>query len=213
MIISMLGDDIGIAESGFEEKVVINRRLPRRNKNETYRGREHLEIKEVEAMIQASAKAGRYGKRDAAMILLMYRHGLRVAEVCALRWDQVDFKAKQLYVTRVKGGLAGMHPLQLEEIRALKSLAAAKLGQYVFISERGTPFKAGVVRAIVRRAGELAELPLSVHPHMLRHACGFALLHKKRDLRQIQAWLGHVNLANTARYTALLPTAFEGIWD
>jgi type 1 fimbriae regulatory protein FimB/type 1 fimbriae regulatory protein FimE len=201
------------ADSG--NRAVRKRTLLQRRKNTDYRGREHLEESEVAAMVRAAAKHGRYGQRDAAAILLAYRHGFRVSEVCALRWDQVDLKGKNLYTNRAKGGLAAMHPLQPDEVKALKALAAQRSSEaaHVFENERGGPLNSSGMRKIVRRAGELAGLELPVHPHMLRHAAGFALMSKRRDLRTIQEWLGHKSLASTERYTALMPDRFAGIWD
>jgi len=203
-----------IAES-LSDKAPAKRTLLQRRKNTDYRGREHLDVTEVSKMVRAAAGHGRYGRRDAAAILLAFHHGLRVSETCALRWDQVDLKGKNLYTNRAKGGLAAMHPLQPDEVKALKSLAAQRptAAIYVFENERGGPLNPSGMRKIVRRAGELAGLALSVHPHMLRHAAGFALMSKRRDLRTIQEWLGHKSLASTERYTALMPDRFAGIWD
>jgi type 1 fimbriae regulatory protein FimB/type 1 fimbriae regulatory protein FimE len=215
MEIKGLGSDSQPGTTDMGAPAAAKRTLLRRRKNTDYRGREHLEEPEVAAMVRAAAKRGRYGQRDAAAILLAYRHGLRVSEVCALRWDQVDVRGKNLYTNRAKGGLAAMHPLQPDEVKALKALAAQRAPEavHVFENERGGALNASGMRKIVRRAGELAGLALPVHPHMLRHAAGFALMSKRRDLRTIQEWLGHKSLASTERYTALMPDRFAGIWD
>jgi type 1 fimbriae regulatory protein FimB/type 1 fimbriae regulatory protein FimE len=199
------------ASKPVSEKRTVLRRLP----NLDYRGREHLTADEVEQMIRAAAKSGRYGARDAAAILLAFRHGMRVSELCALRWDQVDMKAKQLHTNRVKGGLAAMHPLQADELKALRALAAQRASDSVYVleNERGGMLQPGAVRKIVKRAGRIAKLEIDTHPHMLRHAAGFALMKSKKDLRTIQEWLGHRSLASTARYTALDVDRFAGIWD
>ena len=92
---------------------------PRRPKNAELRTREHLTPDEVERLIEA-AKTNRHGYRDALMILLAFRHGLRAAEVVDLRWEQVDFKTAILNVRRVKAGTPSNHPLTGRELRALR---------------------------------------------------------------------------------------------
>ena len=99
----------------------VNRTVPTRRPNVELRTREHLTRGEVEVLIEA-AKANRYGHRDATMILLAFRHGLRAAELCDLRWDQVEFNAAVLHVRRVKNGTPSTHPLLGDELRALRRL-------------------------------------------------------------------------------------------
>src|SRR4051795_12587686 len=84
--------------------------LPRPVPHAERRPREYLTPKEVERLITA-ARQNRYRHRDAAMIRVAYRHGLRVSELCALRWDQVDFEHGLLHVRRIKNGMASVHPL------------------------------------------------------------------------------------------------------
>jgi site-specific recombinase XerD len=191
----------------------VNRTVaPTRRPNADLRTREHLTPGEVEALVEA-AKANRHGHRDATMILLAFRHGLRAAELCDLRWDQVEFKAAVLHVRRVKNGTASTHPLRGDELRALRRLQReSETSPFVFVSERGSPFTtAGFARMIERAAGA-AGLDLKAHPHMLRHACGYALANKGHDTRAIQAWLGHRSITSTAIYTALAPNRFKDFW-
>jgi type 1 fimbriae regulatory protein FimB/type 1 fimbriae regulatory protein FimE len=82
----------------------------------------------------------------------------------------------------------------------------------VFTSERGAPFTRAGFSRLVERAGEAAELGFKVHPHMLRHACGFALANKGHDTRALQAYLGHKNIQHTVRYTELSPDRFKDFW-
>lgn len=193
----------------------IKHTLLRRKTNAEYRGREYLTEDEVCAMVKASRQTGRYGQRDAVMILMAYRHGLRAKELCWLRWDQINFKDRVLSTWRSKGGISGTHPMQEDELRALGALIKERIegGIYVFENERGGHLKQGAFRKIVTRAGILAKMPLPTHPHMLRHACGFALANKGRDTRLIQEYLGHRSIVSTARYTALAPGRFNGLWD
>lgn len=99
-----------------------NRTLPRRQPNTSYRQREYLTEKEVERLIEAARKRGRNSPRDSAAILLAYRHGLRAAELCQLRWSQIDLCNGRLHVNRAKGGIESVHPLHGPELRALRPL-------------------------------------------------------------------------------------------
>src|SRR6266403_219838 len=114
---------------------IVNRTL-RRLPNSAYRPREYLTEKEVERLIEAARKRGRNGARDAAAILLAYRHGLRAAELCSLRWAQVDLRNGRLHVNRAKGGIESVHPLHGPELRALRPLQGNS--PYVFVTEAGT---------------------------------------------------------------------------
>ena len=188
----------------------VNRTV--RRPNAELRTREHLTTAEVERLIEV-AGTNRAGGRDALMILLAFRHGLRAAEVCDLRWEQVDFKAAILHVRRTKNGTPATHPLTGRELRALRRhQREAPAGAFVFVSERGAPLSAPGFSRMVERAGREAKLGIKVHAHMLRHACGFALANAGHDTRALQAYLGHRNIQNTTRYTALAEGRFKGFW-
>jgi type 1 fimbriae regulatory protein FimB/type 1 fimbriae regulatory protein FimE len=191
-------------------RTVIGTVPPRRKPNADLRTREYLTEPEVERLITA-AKANRQGHRDATMILIAFRHGLRAAELVDLRWDQVDLGRNAcLHVRRVKNGIATTHPLQGDEMRALRALP--RESTFVFVSERGTPFtRAGFAKMVVR-LGQEAKFKFGVHPHMLRHACGYALANRGHDTRALQAYLGHKNIQHTVRYTELSPTRFKDFW-
>jgi integrase len=185
---------------------------PRRRKNADFRTREHLTKDEVERLIE-TAKTNRYGQRDALMILLTFRHGLRAAEICDLRWEQVDFKTATLHVRRVKNGTPATHPLTGREMRALrKHHRDSEQSPFVFVSERGAPLTAPGFSRMVERAAVEANLGIKAHAHMLRHACGYKLANDGIDTRSLQAYLGHRNIQNTTRYTALAPDRFKGFW-
>lgn len=187
---------------------------PKKPTNAERRSREYLTAHEVDQVIAAARKMGRHSCRDAALILFMYRHGLRVAEAVSLRWDVVDLRAGLLHVHRIKNGLPTIHPLRGPEIRALRQLRRHyPETPYLFVSERGGPLTDRAVRHIVLRAGEVAGLTFPIHPHMLRHACGFYLANKGIDTRAIQQYLGHRNMQHTVRYTALTPHRFTDFWD
>src|SRR5262249_39090477 len=148
---------------------------PQRRPNSDYRTREHLTEAEIEKMI-AATRSNRYRHRDATMILVTYRHALRASELVALRCDQIDFDAGILHVTRRKRGTRTTDPtsgFDLHELRRVKR--EAKPGPFVFVSERGSPFSVAGLQKLIARAGVAAGFEFQLHPHMLRHSCGFKL--------------------------------------
>jgi integrase len=187
---------------------------PRKKPNAERRSREHLTPAEIDRLIGAARRLGRHGPRDAAMILLAYRHGLRVSELVALRREQVDLRQGLLHVRRRKHGLASTHPLRGPEIRALRQIwRDAPETPYVFVSERKGPLTDATFRKLLARAGEAAKLGLPVHPHMLRHSTGFKLANDGQDTRAIQHYLGHRNIQHTVVYTRLAADRFNDFWD
>ena len=187
--------------------------MPRRRRNADLRTREYLTEHEIEALM-AAARQNRYGHRDASMILIAFRHGLRASEAVDLRCDQVDFARAALHVRRSKGGSPSVHPLSGTEMRALRRLQREReASPFVFVSERGAPFTTAGFARMIERAGAAADLGLKVHPHMLRHACGFALANAGHDTRALQSYLGHRNIQHTVRYTELAPDRFKGFWQ
>jgi type 1 fimbriae regulatory protein FimE len=184
---------------------------PRKPKNLDRRTREYLTSQEVQQLIAAARNTGRYGQRDALLLLMMYRHALRVAEVVDLRWEQVSLDEGKLHVNRLKNGDPSIHFLEGDEIRALRRLRKEHPDvAFLFWSERQAPLTCRSVHAVVARAGQVAGLPFSVHPHMLRHAKGYQLAAKGVDTRAIQAYLGHRNIQHTVTYTQLDPSRFKG---
>jgi type 1 fimbriae regulatory protein FimB/type 1 fimbriae regulatory protein FimE len=184
----------------------------KRRPNAELRTREYLTEAEVEKLT-AAVKRNRWGHRDALMVLLAYRHGLRAAELVDLRWDQVDLgRNAALHVRRVKAGLPSVHPLQGDEMRALRELKRLSASPFVFVSERNAPFTTAGFAKLIERAGITAKLGFKAHPHMLRHACGYALANKGHDTRALQAYLGHKNIQHTVRYAELSPTRFKDFW-
>ena len=166
---------------------------PPRRRNQDVRPREYLTPKEVERLIAAAKKSRRrYGMRDATMILVAFRHGLRVSELCTLTWDQIDFSHGLIHVRRMKNGISSMHQLGGEEMRSLRALKREDgASRYVFMTERGAPMTAAGFRKMLSRLAVIAKFQFSVHPHMLRHACGFKLANDGRDTRALQHYLGH----------------------
>jgi len=180
----------------------------------TSRCREHLRPDEVEQLI-AAARKRRHGHRDATLLLVMWRHGLRCSEAAALEWSAIDLKTGTIYIRRLKGSRSGEHYLEGDEIRALRRLQREQPegSRYLWVSERGGPMSTAAIAKLVERLGAQVLPDLKIHPHMLRHACGYALASKGVDTRRIQDWLGHRDIRHTAHYTALAPGALRGIWD
>lgn len=172
--------------------------------------RDYLLDSELLLLIEAAGKTGRHGKRDQVLIQMAYMHGLRVQEICDLQWHQVDFKTATLHVQRVKNGNDSMQPIKGEVLRALRAMKKESESPFVFVSERGDQMRRDNILKMVKRAGEVAELEVSVHPHMLRHSCGYNLANKQQDTRAIQDYLGHKNIQNTVRYTRLAKDRFKG---
>jgi type 1 fimbriae regulatory protein FimB len=180
--------------------------------------RKHLTGREVERLIDAATASSRNTERDRCLLLLTYRHGYRVSEICALPLDHVDIEGRVLHVKRLKRGLSTTHPLRLDEIRLIKAWlkvrAAMKPPAAVktfFISEQRTPLHRTSVNYLLKTASAAA-LPFMAHPHMLRHACGFALADQGADTRLIQDYLGHRKIEHTVKYTATNPARFEKLW-
>ena len=203
---------IELGGCSFSGKLAGNRGKGRRP-NAELRSREHLLPGEVDQLLDAAKRTGRHGHRDYALVLLAYRHGLRVSELVALRWDQVDLQCGVLHVNRSKNGSPSTHPLRGPELRALRRLARDYPDTpYVFTSERKAPLTDSRVRKLIKDRGEQAGLPFPVHPHMLRHACGYKLANDGHDTRAIQHYLGHRNIQHTVRYTELAPDRFKAFW-
>jgi type 1 fimbriae regulatory protein FimB/type 1 fimbriae regulatory protein FimE len=176
------------------------------------RPRDYLGQKDIDWLL-AAAKKGRHGVRDHLLILMMFRHGLRVSEAIGLRLRDVDLGQSRLWVTLRKNGRSVEQPIAGDELRAIKRWLARREDTlpWLFVSERQQPLTRQAVNYIIARAGERARLD-RVHPHTLRHSCGFALANKGRDLRLIQDCLGHRDPRHTAHYTRTAARRFDDLW-
>lgn len=151
------------------------------------------------------------------MIPLAYRHSLRASEVCNLTWDQIEFGAGRLHVRRRKNGRDSVHSLGGRDQWLLRKLQREVAEQrpdsrFVFPSERGGPVSEAGFRKMLARLGVAAEFGFGVHPHMLRHGCGYKLANAGQDTRALQDYLGHKNIQHTVRYTQLAANRFNGFW-
>jgi len=177
--------------------------------------RRHLTGLEV-AKLLAATKGARHEARDRCLILLMFRH-VRVSEAVGLKSSDVDLEGRSVHVKRLKRGLSTTHPLRGDELRVVKAWLTERLrmkpaGKTLFVSERRQPLSRKTAWALIRDYGKDAGLGVASHPHMLRHACGYALADQGADTRLIQDYLGHRNIQHTVRYTASNPARFERLW-
>jgi type 1 fimbriae regulatory protein FimB len=178
--------------------------------------RKHLTGREIEKLL-AAVKGARHEARDRCLLVMLFRHGLRVSEALALKLNAVDLDGRTLHVTRLKKGLSTTHPLRGDELRLLRAWLKVRAAMNpettaLFISERRGVLSRKTVWALMGRYGKAAGLDIAAHPHMLRHACGFALADQGADTRLIQDYLGHRNIQHTVRYTATNPARFEKLW-
>lgn len=177
--------------------------------------RDYLNQGEVEKLLAGARASPRYGQRNYLLMLLGFRHALRISEVLDLRLGDVDLAAGRIYCRRLKGSVSNTHPMEGDEIRAARKWLRERptaAQDFVFTSERGSPLTRQGAWRIVKEAGERAGLEIEVHPHMLKHSCGFFLANRGYDTRLIQDYMGHKQIQNTVRYTATNAKRFEGLW-
>jgi len=178
--------------------------------------RKYLTEVEIEAFLRA-AKKTRHGKRDYCMALMAYRHGFRVSELTELQMNRVHLDVARIKIDRLKDGLNGEHPIMGDEMRAIRawlrerSLHKMAGSPIFFLSERG-PMTRQAVNYLFEVIGQKAGLAIKVHPHMLRHSCGYTLANGGKTTRDIQEYLGHKDIRQTAKYTALNAERFRNFW-
>lgn len=180
--------------------------------------RRYLTHHEVSDMLTA-ARRGNNGARDYSLILMAFRHGMRISELLALRFQDMDLQAGRIHIHRLKNGFSTVHPLMPDEQHALRlwtqvrsTWRGADTTDAVYISRQGRQMSRQQAYRIIRAAGEYAGMTTRAHPHMLRHACGYELAERGADTRLIQDYLGHRNIRHTVRYTASNAARFVGLW-
>lgn len=179
----------------------------------------YLTSDEIESMLTAVLTTNS-GKRDYCLILLAFRHGMRISEALSLSYRDFDMGVGRINVRRLKNGFSTIHPLEDDERQSIDAWSSERSGwkgaeksDLVFLSRRGTMLSRQQAYRIVRRAGEKAGIIIETHPHMLRHSCGFELAERGTDTRLIQDYLGHRNIRHTVRYTASNAGRFVGLWQ
>ncbi|MBJ3815440.1 tyrosine-type recombinase/integrase [Shimwellia pseudoproteus] len=186
--------------------------------NTEIKKRNFLTQNEIELLLGA-ANSGPYAARNYCLTLLCFIHGFRASEICRLRISDIDLRAKCIYIHRLKKGFSTTHPLLPKEVRALNARLSERAAypdadsEWIFLSRKGNPLSRQQFYQIISSCGDSAGLPLEIHPHMLRHSCGFALANMGIDTRLIQDYLGHRNIRHTVWYTASNAGRFYGIWD
>ena len=186
--------------------------------NSDIKKRNFLTQNEIESLLNA-ANSGPHAARNYCLTLLCFIHGFRASEICRLRISDIDLRSKCIYIHRLKKGFSTTHPLLNKEIQALKRWLDIRdeypqsTSEWLFLSRKGNPLSRQQFYQIISASGDQAGLPLEIHPHMLRHSCGFALANMGIDTRRIQDYLGHRNIRHTVWYTASNAGRFYGIWD
>ncbi|QGH60614.1 tyrosine-type recombinase/integrase [Serratia proteamaculans] len=180
--------------------------------------RKHLTRDEVERMLAVVGEC-RDLERNACLLWMCFVHGCRVSELTGLRLADLDLVANSLYVRRLKNGLATIQPLHPMERELLmcwlqrrQHYPGAQHYDWLFLSHKGGRLSRSRIHRILKTLGELAGLSVGVHPHMLRHACGYVLADKGADTRLIQDYLGHRNIQHTVLYTASNAGRFKELW-
>jgi integrase len=183
-----------------------------RKPNAAFRQREYLTEAEVERLLDA-AGASRNPVRDRLLILLAFRHALRVSELVDVRLDEIDLKAGTIHIRRAKNGTPGIHGLQGDELRLIRALARGNPhSRFLFLSERKAPLSIHGAQKLIVRLGVAAGFAFPIHVHMLRHSAGYALAGRGVDTRTLQAFMGHRSIANTVIYTAVADKRVRNIW-
>jgi type 1 fimbriae regulatory protein FimB len=186
------------------------------------RRREYLTQDEVNKLLAASKDAtlSRNPQRDHCLLFLMVRHGLRVSEACQLKLSDLDLERRSIYVHRLKKGKPAVHPIynggELKSLHDWLKIRKTIVSTHdnLFLSEQRTPLNRATVWLMMQKYAKAAGLSdLAVHPHMLRHSCGFDLANRGNDTRLIQGFLGHQNIQHTVRYTELAPNRFDKLYS
>ncbi|EBB8605154.1 TPA: tyrosine-type recombinase/integrase [Salmonella enterica] len=183
--------------------------------------RKFLTHHEVGCLLGA-IRESRHPERNSCMVLLAYVHGLRTSELLGMKLSDLELSGRRVQVRRMKNGFSTVHPLLKEEVKVLRRWLDIRKGvlreaevesEMLFVSGTGKVLSRQQFYNILSAAGKKAELSTGVHPHMLRHACGYSLADNGIDTRLIQDYLGHRNIRHTVLYTASSAARFERVWQ
>ncbi|EBD7905705.1 tyrosine-type recombinase/integrase [Salmonella enterica] len=179
--------------------------------------RKFLTPEEVSLLLD-TALNGANPERNHCLILMAFLHGFRASELLRLRLSDIDLHGRRINVARLKNSFSTVHPLIPREVRSLQAWLRVRKkmadtgNDWLFISRSGFPLSRQQFYYLLTRISHKAGLPVCAHPHMLRHACGYALADNGADTRLIQDYLGHRNIRHTVRYTASNAARFGGVW-
>lgn len=179
------------------------------------KNRLYLTRAEVQQLLLV-ASCSRNALRDTCMITLAYIHGLRVSELTGLKITDIDLLSGKIFIRRLKNGFSTQHPLLRDERVLLErwlKIRSPDRGDWLFPGRNGRPLNRQLIYKMISRYGRAAALPLNVHPHMLRHGCGYELAEQGLDTRLIQDYLGHRNIRHTVHYTAGNAARFTSAWS
>ena len=180
--------------------------------------RKYLTYNEIESIL-VKVSNERHAARNCCLIYMCYVHGFRVSELCQLKLQDIDLVACVINVRRLKNGLSTIHPLVSREVNLLKLWLSERErwrdsdSDWLFLSRKGGPLSRQQFYGLLKKYGELAQLSIVPHPHMLRHSCGYQLANLGTDTRLIQDYLGHRNIQHTVLYTASNSERFRGVWQ
>lgn len=185
----------------------------RKRRKVSRQSRDHLQPKEIDKVLKAALDDGRFAHRNYTLILLCYRHGLRIGELSGLRWRMIDFNRKVIRVNRLNNGIDSVQPLRREELVALRKLKKDNPGQsLLFVTRTGTPMGGRTISRLVANAGRKAKMKVRVTPATLRRSCGYALAQAGHSMVAVQHYLGHRNIRHTQRYFELPDKPFSDFW-
>ncbi|MFV0547707.1 MAG: tyrosine-type DNA invertase [Limnobaculum xujianqingii] len=179
--------------------------------------RKYLTASEIERLLDVS-RQGSNPERDYCLIRMCFIHGCRVSEINSWRLSDIDLAHNRIFIRRLKNGLSTIHPLYELERDALTAWLNVRARhrymtkEWLFLSQKGNRLSRQRIYDILRDCGRRAGLDVNAHPHMLRHACGYALADKGMDTRLIQDYLGHRNIQHTVLYTATNAQRFLRAW-
>lgn len=169
---------------------------------------ETLHAKEITSLLESIDPSAPLGRRDLAILELFYSSGLRLAELCGLRLETIDFEEGFLRITGkgnktrvVRMGTKAREAIAAYLANERPSLVRKRTSSHLFLSVRGGALSPDRVRQIVKERAKAAGIEQNVYPHLLRHSFATHLLEGGADLRVIQELLGHADISTTQIYT------------
>jgi len=165
-------------------------------------------------LLSRAARLSRHSTRNQLLLLLAYRHGLRVSELIGIQLSDINIQEGTLYVKRLKRGVSTTHPLHPDEVLLINqylSLRPQSPHTHLFLSERAAPLSRFGINHLLKVLGKKTDI--YTHPHMLRHSTGYYLANKGIDLRLIQEYMGHSQIQSTIRYTSVNHARFKSLFS